>query len=126
VLHPVGDSRRGVLVNARTIFLFVLLFQSAVYAQSIRGTVTDPSHKPISNVTVQVTQEETGRHRTAVTNALGEFTVSNLSPGDYRIAAEVAGFRKHVRQVTLQLNQEASIEISLLAGQRTESVEVTA
>jgi hypothetical protein len=113
-------------VNTRAIFLSALLVQSVAHAQSVRGNVTDASRKPVSNATVQVTQEETSRHRTAVTDASGEFTVSNLSPGEYRIEIEHAGFRKHVQPVTLQLNQDLQIEIPLLSGQRTETVQVTA
>ena len=57
---------------------------------------------------------------------MGIFTISNLAPGEYRIEAEHAGFRKHVQPINVQLNQDMQIEIPLLAGQRTESVEVTA
>src|SRR5258708_40247044 len=100
----------------RAVFLFVLLLQSAVYAQSVRGTVTDASHKPLSQASIQLTQSETNRRRTAVTDELGIFTISNLAPGEYRIEAEHAGFRKHVKPITVQLNQDMQIEIPLIAG----------
>jgi outer membrane receptor protein involved in Fe transport len=115
-------------VNIRTVLpiVLLLLLQIAAYAQSVRGTVTDPSHKPISHATLQLTQDQTNRRRSAVTDALGEFTIANLPPGEYRVEAEAEGFRKHAQQITLQLNQEATLEISLLTGRRTETVEVTA
>src|SRR6185295_14563388 len=69
---------------------------------------------------------ETGRTRSALTDAAGAFTISNLPPGDYSVEAARDGFRKHSQQITLQLNQEVQIEIPLIAGQRTETVQVTA
>lgn len=110
----------------RAVFIFVLLVQSAVYAQSIRGTVTDASHKPLSQVSIQLTQSETDRRRTAVTDEMGFFTISNLSPGEYQIEADHTGFRKHAQMIALQLDQDIQIEIPLLAGQRNDTVQVTA
>ncbi len=107
----------------------LLLITSAAMAQSlgaVTGTVTDASRKPLSNAPVQVTHQETNRRRATVTDALGTFTLSSLPPGDYLIEAERDGFRKHSQQITVQLNQEIHIEIPLLAGQRTETVQVTA
>ena len=117
-------------MDIRTLFpillLLPLLLPTAAYAQSVRGTVTDAAHKPISHATLQLTQDETSRRRLAVTDALGEFTIANLPPGEYRVEAEAEGFRKHLQQITLQLNQEANLEISLDPGRRTETVQVTA
>jgi Carboxypeptidase regulatory-like domain len=117
-------------LNIRAIFLAVLLLQTAARAQSAGGTVTgvvtDAAFQPIANAAVQLTQMDTNRRRNAVTDAQGGFTIANLPPGEYRIEAERDGYRKHVRQLALQLNQELQIEIPLVPGQRTESVQVTA
>lgn len=107
-----------------------LLFHAAVEAQSsggaITGVVTDAAWQPIAKATVQLTEAETGRRRSILTDSQGGFTISNLPPGAYRIEAEREGYRQQVQQLTLQLNQELQIEIPLVAGQRTETVEVTA
>ena len=107
-----------------------LLFHAAVEAQSsggaITGVVTDAAWQPIANATVQLTEADTGRRRSILTDSQGGFTISNLPPGAYRIEAEREGYRKQVQQLTLQLNQELQIEIPLVAGPRTETVEVTA
>src|SRR5207249_8455281 len=42
------------------------------------------------------------------------------------IEAAREGFRRHSQQITLQLNQEVQIELPLVAGPRTETVQVTA
>ena len=69
---------------------------------------------------------ETERRRNAVTDAAGEFAIANLPPGEYRIEAEVEGHQKQVRRFTLPLNHEVRVEMALLPGRRTESVEVSA
>jgi outer membrane receptor protein involved in Fe transport len=117
-------------LNIRPVFTAFLLFQAAVQAQSsggaITGVVTDAAWQPIANASVRLTEVETGRRRSILTDSQGGFTISNLPPGDYRIEAEREGYSKQAQQLTLQLNQEIQVEIPLVAGQRTETVEVTA
>jgi hypothetical protein len=117
-------------LNIRAVLIAFPLLQAAVQAQSaggvITGVVTDAARQPIANVTVQLTESETGRRRSALSDSQGGFTISNLPPGDYHIEAEREGYRKQVQQLALQLNQEMQVEIPLVAGQRTETVEVTA
>jgi outer membrane receptor protein involved in Fe transport len=117
-------------LKGHIILLLLLLLPAAAPAQSIRGAVTgtvaDASRSPISGAMVRLVSLETNRLRDAVTDTLGGFTISNVPPGEYRVEAERDGYRQYVREVTLRLNQEIQIEIPLLAGQRTDTVEVTA
>jgi outer membrane receptor protein involved in Fe transport len=114
----------------RAFILAAVIFQTAVHPQSpgatITGVVTDADYQPIANAAVQLTAAETGRSRSVLTDSQGGFTFSNLPPGEYRIEAGREGYRTYVQQFSLHLNQEAQIEIPLLAGQRTETVQVTA
>ncbi len=117
-------------MNIRAVLSTVLFFQAAAHAQSpggtITGVVTDAAYQPISSASVQLTQAETGRRRNVVTDSQGGFTISNLAPGEYRIEAGREGYSKHAQALTLQLNQEMQVEIPLVAGPRTETVQVTA
>jgi len=117
-------------LNTRAIIFGLLFLQAAAHAQSVGGTitgvVTDAAYQPIANATVQLTQVATSRRRSVVSDNQGGFTIANLPPGDYRIEAGRDGYRKHVQSLALQLNQEMQIEIPLVPGQRTDSVEVTA
>ncbi len=117
-------------MNIRAIILTLLLLQTAARAQSVAGTVTgvvtDQAYQPISGAAVQLTEEDTNRRRTVLSDSRGGFTISNLPPGQYRIEAERDGYRKSVQRVTLEVNQELQVEIPLLAGQRADSVQVTA
>src|SRR5271169_870167 len=110
--------------------LLLLLLAPGAMAQSVRGAisgvVTDASSKVILGATVTLTEEGTNRKRTAGTGGHGEFLVTALPPGIYRLEVEHAGYRKHVQTLTLAVDQEMHVEVPLLAGNRTDTIEVTA
>ncbi len=118
------------LVGRTLIFAVLLLLPAVASAQSVRGAltgvVTDESRKPLAGVAVRATAAETGRVRVTATDTQGGFVIASLPPGGYRVEAERDGYRRQAREFTLALNQEVWIEIPLLAGQRTETVEVRA
>ena len=100
------------------------------YAQSFRGSiggeVTDEVKKPIAGASVVLVQEETNKKRTATTGAQGDFLVTLLAPGAYRLEVDAPGYRRHVQTVLLDVDQEIRIETPLLPGQINEQVTVTA
>ena len=113
------------------IFLIsVLLAASSLYAQSthgsIGGEVTDAAKKPVSGASVALVQEETNQKRTAVTGAQGGFLLTLLPTGAYRLEVDAPGYRRHVQELVLDLNQEIRVEVPLLPGKITEQVNVTA
>ena len=60
------------------------------------------------------------------TNDRGSYTVPSLRPGDYSLTVEAPGFTKTVRSgMTLQVAQVARVDVTLQAGQLSETVEVT-
>jgi hypothetical protein len=93
---------------------------------SIGGAVTDASHKPVAGAAITLTEAATAKKRTAVSDARGEFLVPSLPPGGYAIEVEMGGYRKHSQSLTLELDQELHVDVPLLPGNRTETVEVTA
>jgi protocatechuate 3,4-dioxygenase beta subunit len=84
----------------RLFFVAGLLFISfsLVTAQegtsTLRGTVTDQNGAVVPNATVSIANQETGiNRRSAVTNDNGNYVLSALTPGLYRIIVEVtSGF----------------------------------
>ena len=83
---------------------------------SISGRVTDASFAALPGVEVTLVREDTNKRRSTISDARGEFVVSLLPPGTYRLEAERAGFRKHIQKVLLQVNQELRIEVLPEAG----------
>jgi hypothetical protein len=121
----------GILPNSKWGWLILCASATVcVNAQTLRSTIagvvfTD-GEKPVAEATVKLVQEETGRLRQFLTDTAGEFFASIPAPGTYRMEVERSGFRTHVRRLTLQVNQEVRLEIPLLAGRQTDTVEVTA
>jgi Carboxypeptidase regulatory-like domain len=91
----------------------------------IRGTVTDASKAVIPDVTVIVTNNNTGVGRQFVTNGEGIYdTVSSL-PGNYTVTFTKAGFEKLMHgPVALQVGV-ATIDATLSVGSASQQVVVT-
>ena len=91
----------------------LLLATASLYAQSTRGSiggqVTDAAKKPLSGAAVSLVAEETNRKHTAVTGPQGEFLVTLLDPGTYRLEVDASGFRRHIQDLVLDLNQEIRV-----------------
>jgi hypothetical protein len=122
-------------MKVRTVCLLMLLLplvssQFAVHGQthrgSIRGTLTDSAATPLTNVVIKLVQAETNETRTTRSGGQGEFTVSALPPGPYRIEVEQTGFKKYSRLATLLVNQELRLDISLEVGPISEELIVNA
>ena len=64
------------------------------HAQSsaVSGVVTDPSGAAVAGATVNLTNIDTGVNRAAVADPQGRYQFSQVTPGNYRIKAEAAGF----------------------------------
>lgn len=108
----------------------VLVLASVAQAQTARGTILgtarDPSGAVLPGVKVTVTNEATNISYEFITDADGNYLVSSLLPGTYRVTAELAGFKKTtVTGVVLQVEQKARVDLSLEVGPVSETIEVT-
>jgi hypothetical protein len=98
--------------------------QAAVGA--LVGNVTDESGGAVPGATVTATEVRTNISRTAVSNAAGNYTFTNLSPGLYHVEGELVGFRKFNRNnVEVNVNTTVRVDIALTVGELEESVTVT-
>lgn len=94
---------------------------------TIRGIVRDQQGGVVPGVTIAVRQTDTNVVRTAVTGAQGEYLVANLPTGNYEVTAELTGFSRFLRSgITLAVNQDAVVDVTLAPGGLTETVAVTA
>jgi hypothetical protein len=111
-----------------TAALALLLASGALQAQftgTISGFVTDPSGAAAPNAAVTATLVRQNVTRTANSNADGYYVFNAMPPGEYRVAAEAAGFQKLVRaDLSLSTNQNLRVDMSLQVGQLTETIEV--
>jgi hypothetical protein len=99
-------------------------------AQTWRGTVTgtvlDEARDALAKARVSITSQETGLARSALTSERGEFSFAWLSPGAYTLEVAREGFRKHLEEVPLAVNQDIHVELTLLRGQLNYEVIVRA
>src|SRR5262245_28955384 len=123
---------RGML--ARLVFLVTfssVIITTSAFAQlqsgRIVGTVYDPQHAGIPGANVTVENLATNVTRTVVTDAAGNYAITPLDPGRYRVTAEVAGFQKTVKDgLELIVGQSARVELTLDLSTLSTEVQVTA
>ena len=117
------------LVNAGAL---VLLATTVAFAQAgataqISGTVKDTSGGVLPGVDVTATQTATGLTRSVVTDDGGNYALTNLPIGPYRLEAKLSGFRTYVQTgITLTVNANPVINVEMALGELTETVAVEA
>ena len=108
-------------------FFAVAALRAQQATGTIVGTVVDPAGALVPGVRVTITEIATHRSQTVLTNGTGEYQVPYLTPGDYMVTAEHAGFQKSiVNRVTLDVSQTVRVDFKLEVGTTTQSVQVEA
>ena len=112
-------------------FLVLVLagLPSRSFAQNatIVGTVTDPSGSVIPNVSVTVTNVDTGRTITFPTNEDGQYVVPDLPVGHYNVKATAEGFRAAERGgIVLNVGDRLRVDFRMAVGAKTETISVEA
>ena len=81
------------------------------------GLVHDTNGNALAGTVVTATHVDTGAVRTAASGADGRFIFSGLPPGEYRLRAELPGFRPLVRTgVRLTVSEQAAIKLVMQLG----------
>src|SRR5260370_328252 len=98
-----------------------------VFTASLSGLVTDPTGAGVPNASVKVRNVETNDVRQTQTGSDGRYTISQLKPGPYEVTVESSGFKRFVQpSLTLVASQAGEFNASLVIGDATQSVEVSA
>jgi Carboxypeptidase regulatory-like domain len=91
----------------------------------INGTVTDPSGAPVAGATVTARNVLTGVSYPTQTNSDGLYYLSQLPVGKFELKVEGKGFETAVRPAfDLVLNQVASVNVQMVVGAMSQTVEV--
>jgi hypothetical protein len=94
---------------------------------TIVGTIRDATGAVIAGASIGVRNTETNDVRTAQAGAEGEFTLPNLPAGIYEVTVRHTGFRTLIeKNLELQLEQVARLDLKLEVGGVAETIEVTA
>jgi hypothetical protein len=108
-----------------------LLDAAAALAQqnqvsSVQGRVADESGAGMPGVVIIVTNQGSGMFRQVVSTEDGSYFITGITPGTYRMTAELAGFRKYEQaDILLTIGNTATINVTLAVGAIEENVTVT-
>lgn len=114
------------------VLVSILLFPLALMAQTgtsgqISGSVADPTGAVVTEATITVTQIATGAKRTVTSNADGNYSISNLPIGTYRINVSKPGFKEtSISNVVVNVSSVTRQDVSLESGAISEVVNITA
>ena len=113
-----------------TLGLLLLSVVSLTWSQTgtstIRGTITDPQGRVVSNANVTLTNTGTNATRTTKSTDAGVYVFDLITPGTYRVDVEAKGFKKHaVDKVEALIGKPTEASIQLEVGTTAEVVEVT-
>ena len=95
-----------------------------VVSVNVQGRVNDSSGAAISQATVTAVNAATGLSRGTTANAVGEYQIPLLPPGDYTVTAEKSGFAKSAKKIHLDIGAAGSLDFALSPGQVIAQVEV--
>ena len=112
-----GRLLRIVLLGALS-FTFTLLLSGVTPAQTFRGTilgtVMDPNGAVVPDATVTGKNVGTGIERSTVTDAFGNYSLSELQTGKYEVRIEKSGFQSTiVKDVIVEVSSEKRVDVTL-------------
>src|SRR5689334_12330503 len=106
------------------------LLSLSVSAQSnfatIEGRIADGSHAAVSGARVEVRSKATGAVRSTITNEAGLFELPSLPPAQYSVTAGAPGFASVVRDITVEVGQHMTLDLTLAITEKRESIGVVA
>jgi hypothetical protein len=108
----------------------LLLSIPGVAAQTVgatlTGTIADETQAVLPGVEISVTNLDNGARRTTISGDSGQYTVSDLAPGNYELEAQLPGFQTFVQSgINLSVGRNATLNVTLSIGAVSERVVVT-
>jgi Carboxypeptidase regulatory-like domain/TonB dependent receptor len=127
---PLLRLKHSTVLVLSILFLAVCSWPTRGAAQevtaTINGTITDPAGNVVANVDVTATDLDRGTVWPTKTNLQGFYNLTRLPVGRYSVRVSAPGFQTAVETTPdLQLNQIAAVNIKLIVGRNSETVQVT-
>src|SRR5882762_10408925 len=111
-------------VRAVMVLMASLPVSAQVVTVTVQGRVYDSSGAAIPQATVTAVNAATGLSRGTTANAVGDYQIALLPPGDYTVTADKPGFQKSAKKIHLDIGAAGSLDFSLSPGQVIAQVEV--
>jgi hypothetical protein len=111
---------------AAFIAIVYLLMGITAHAQSISGTVVDPTGAVVVNATVEVHNPVSGYDRSTSTDTSGKFNFPNVPFNPYHLTVTATGFAPYAQDVQLRSGVPVDVPITLQVSASAENVTVEA
>ena len=115
-------------LGAVVYLLLLLAVSSWLRAQTVtstlEGRISDATGAVIPEASVTALNADTGLKRTVTANAVGEYQIGGLPPGDYTVNVEKQGFQNSAKKIHLDLAASGNLDFALAPGQVQTQVEV--
>jgi hypothetical protein len=93
---------------------------------SIVGAILDPSGAPVADAIIHVTNSKTNDFHEYKTGASGEYSITHLLSGLYRVEADIPGFKHFVHDnIIVSAGETVRADIHLEVGSSRQSVDVS-
>jgi hypothetical protein len=116
----------GVLILCLAVFMLAVPAHAQTVTATLEGRTTDSTGGSLAKVNVTAANTATGFTRSTQSSDTGEYTLPALPVGEYSVTAQLTGFQKAVKTVTLQVGQLATLDFVLVLGQVEQKVTVQA
>ena len=113
-----------ILGIAAAILLHCPLKAQTLTSGDIAGTVEDSSGAVIPGADVKAINTGTDAVNEVISGAAGDYRISLLQPGDYKLTVSAAGFQTTELSLTLSVGQIANHVFKLPVAQNAQTVEV--
>ncbi|MGA8153604.1 MAG: TonB-dependent receptor [Terriglobales bacterium] len=101
--------------------------QAGTAAAALNGTVRDASGAVVPGATVTLTNTGTGFKQVTQSNSTGNYSLVNVSPGDYVASVSKQGFATEKSpDFSLSVNQTATLNFDLKVGTAESTIQVSA
>ena len=123
----VGMSYARVLAIVVMVCSLAFSCLAQTFQGQISGEVRDATGAIVPNAKLTATNIATNTPFTTQSNEQGLYRFLALPPGQYNVTASLTGFKSYERgPITLQVNDNITLDISLQIGDASETVQVSA
>jgi hypothetical protein len=117
--------RQRVVATSTVVIFSATLLVAQTFRGGILGSVADSTGGALPGCTVTVTNVGTKLTRSVVTDATGNYFLSELPPGEYTVTGALSGFASQtVKGVRVEVAASLRVNLTLATGGMAESVEV--
>src|ERR1700687_5919380 len=114
-----------VLIWAMGLLFSATPLRAQVAGATLSGTITDPQGAAVVGAKFTVKNGATGVTTETTTNSSGAYSIVNLLPANYDVTVSATGFRTAVSKVTLTVGAQQAMNLALVVGEISQTVEVT-